>query len=138
MSSIRSFSAVLAAILVLPGLVAGGAFATCLHVDPAPHQCGAVGVRCGDAGGLHAANGVSETSAQASHDCSCSHVPNLPADPATTVSTVRAPETPMPLALALPVQPLSQPVQWTVMKAGDHGPPAGTPPVFLLDCALLI
>ncbi len=138
MSSMRYISAVFAVILVLPGLVAGGAFATCLYADPAPHQCGAMGVQCGEMGGFHSQDGTRESTAHRSHECSCSHSPNLPADPATAVSTARLAEASAPLAVALPVRIPFTPVKSTVATSHTHGPPAEAPPVFLLDCALLI
>jgi hypothetical protein len=126
----RNLSVVLAAILVLPGLMAGGAFATCLHVDSAPHQCGALGVQCEMA--------HDGTSAQASHNCSCSHTPNLPADPAASVPTLRGPEPGAAAAILVPAHmALMTPFQ-TPSVADAHAPPAAHPPVFLLDCALLI
>lgn len=130
MSSSRSFFVVLAALLVLPGLVVGGAFATCLHVDSAPHQCGALGVQC-----EMAHHG---TSAQASHDCSCSHTPNSPADSTASVSTVRLTETGTAAAVPVRVETLSSSSYRTPIAAGANAPPAAQPPVFLLDCALLI
>lgn len=137
MRSIRSFSVVLTVILVLPGLVAGGVFAACLHAEPATQGCCAMNGSNGDVV-FHGQNGTFADAAHQGQRCSCSHLPQPLADSATTATMSRVSEGAVPFAAAITVEPVPLTVGASTAATDAHGPPAEAPPVFLLDCALLI
>jgi len=139
MSSCRNIRAVILGLLVLPGLVAGPAFASCSHQDPAPHPCCAMEVTRDTGGhGCCGSEAVRLQTARAGDDCSCSHAPEVPANPAAASSPafqkdVSAQE----LQPELPVLDLA--TRDRVLVANPfRGPPPGHAPLFLLDCSLLI
>ncbi len=139
MSSRRNIRAVVLALLVLPGLVAGSAFASCSHQDPAPHPCCAM--EAPQDGGGHGCCGEEAArlqTAQAGDDCSCSHAPEVPANAAA--SPPQASQKDGSVQELVPVAPaVDLAVQgWTHDSNPFRGPPPGHAPLFLLDCSLLI
>ena len=123
--------------LVLPGLVAGGAFASCLRVGAGPHQCPAMASRCDRTADGHARTTGGETTVSDGHECACAHSPSPEADPAASSQAPRPVDGPgAASAVAVPPTP-SAAVRRTV-RSRSHAPPPADPPRFLLDCALLI
>ncbi len=138
MSSRRKIPAAILALLVLPGLVAGAAFANCSHQDPAPHACCAMeGPQdttshgcCGDE--------APRMDQQAGGDCSCSHAPEVPASPAATASQALQKDGPVQDVLPAAATPVLPEADWTFTSTRHRGPPPGHAPLFLLDCSLLL
>lgn len=139
MSERRIIRAVIVGLLVLPGLVAGSAFASCSHQDPAPHQCCATSApEHGEAHGCCSGEALRLQTAAAGNDCSCTHTPETPASPAASSSqALQKDGSPYEL---LPATPAVTPVEtsWVTLSSPYRGPPPGHAPLFLLDCSLLI
>ena len=136
MSKIRLLAVTLA-VLAIPGLVAGGAFASCLRVGAGPHQCPAMASRCDRTADGHAGATGGETTVSDGHECACAHLPLPEADPAVSSQTLRPVDGPRAaFAVTVPLTPSA--TVWRTVRSRSHAPPPAEPPRFLLDCALLI
>ncbi|MCG6963581.1 MAG: hypothetical protein LJE95_09975 [Acidobacteria bacterium] len=139
MSRRRNVIPALLALLALPGLAVGSAFAACPHETPVRRQCCTSGAPAGQhvctCGGVECGQHAHQTTAASG--CACSHTPPPSEQPAEAASTAAPRATPLVSTAATCVTPPATGGA-PALNLPREQLTAAPPPLFLTDCAFLI